>query len=49
MKPYYKPAEDIVSPDGYAPKNNPYGPEGYIGTWTSNNGFVPLGSPYPVP
>jgi hypothetical protein len=49
MKPYYKPAEDIVSPDGYAPKDNPYGPEGYIGTWTSGNGFVPLGPPYPVP
>lgn len=48
-KPYYKPAEDIVSPDGYAPKDNPFGPEGFMGTWTSNNGFVPLGPPYPVP
>ena len=49
LKPYYKPAGDMVSPDGYAPKDNPYGPEGYIGTWTTNNGFVPLGPPYPVP
>jgi len=42
MEPFYKPAEDIVSPDGYAPKENPYGPGGFLGTWTSKDGFIPF-------
>jgi len=47
MKPYYKPAEDIVSPDGYAPKPNPFGPGGMIGTWTRAEGFIPYIIPTP--
>ncbi|MCD6472353.1 linear amide C-N hydrolase [Candidatus Aerophobetes bacterium] len=42
MKTFYKPAEDIASPDGYAPKENPYGPGGYSGTWTKEEGYKPL-------
>jgi len=38
---WYKPLEDVVSPDGYAPKPNPYGPGGFIGTWKSWEGFKP--------
>ena len=44
LKPFYKPAEDVASPDGYAPKPNPYGPGGRVGTWTREDGFVPLES-----
>lgn len=40
MKPFYKPAEDIESPDGYAPKENPYGPAGFSGCWSSDEGLV---------
>jgi hypothetical protein len=47
MKPFYKPAEDIASPSGYTPKENPYGPGGFIGTWTSDEGFVPCECPCP--
>lgn len=38
---WYKPLEDVVSPDAYAPKENPYGPGGFIGTWTRSEGFKP--------
>lgn len=47
MLPFYKPAEDIVSPDAYAPKENPFGPGGMIGTWTRNDGFIPYIIPGP--
>lgn len=47
MKPFYKPAEDIVSPDGRAPKENPFGPGGMIGTWTRAEGFIPYIIPGP--
>jgi hypothetical protein len=40
MQPFYKPAEDMF-PDGYSPKENPYGPGGFIGEWSSQEGFVP--------
>lgn len=40
MKAFYKPTEDM-SPSGYTPKENPFGPGGFIGTWTSSEGFVP--------
>ncbi len=45
LLPFYKPAEDIVSPDGYAPKENPFGPGGMIGTWTRSDGFIPYEIP----
>lgn len=48
MKPFYKPAEDIVSPDGREPKENPFGPGGMIGTWTRADGFIPCICPCPV-
>lgn len=38
MKPWYKAVEGI-SPDPITPKENPYGPGGYIGTWTMNEGY----------
>jgi hypothetical protein len=41
LAPYYKPAEDIASPDGYAPKDNPFGPGGFVGTWNETDGFKP--------
>lgn len=41
MAPFYKPEEDIASPDGYLPKENPFGPAGYVGTWSSREGFIP--------
>ncbi len=41
MDTWYKPLEDVVSPDGYSPKDNPYGPGGFIGTWKRREGFVP--------
>jgi hypothetical protein len=44
LKPFYKPAEDVASPDGYAPKPNPYGPGGRLGTLTRDDGFVPFES-----
>jgi len=47
MKPFYKPAEDIVSPDGREPKENPFGPGGMIGTWTRADGFIPYIIPGP--
>lgn len=47
MEPFYKPAEDIVSPDGYTPKENPFGPGGMIGTWTGDDGFIPYIIPSP--
>jgi len=45
MAPFYKPAEDMVSPSGYTPKENPYGPGGMIGTWTPDEGFIPFEIP----
>ncbi len=41
LQPYYKPAEDIASPSGYTPKDNPFGPGGMIGIWGENIGFTP--------
>lgn len=41
MKPFYKPAEDVASPSGYTPKENPYGPGGFPGTWTRGEGYKP--------
>lgn len=41
MKPYYKPAEEMLSPSGYTPKENPYGPGGMLGQWTPEEGFKP--------
>lgn len=40
MKPYYKPPEEM-SPSGYTKKENPFGPGGFIGTWSSTLGFKP--------
>jgi len=42
MKPFYKPAEDVMSPSGYTPKDNPYSPGGFPGTWTREEGYKPL-------
>jgi hypothetical protein len=49
LKPYFKTTEDMASPDGRAPKDNPFGPGGYIGPWTSKEGFKPLASMFPAP
>lgn len=38
---WYKPAEDVASPDGAAPAPNPYGPCGRPGTWTRDEGYIP--------
>jgi hypothetical protein len=43
MKPYYKPAEDM-SPSGYTLIENPYGPGGFVGMWTKEDGFIPCTS-----
>jgi len=43
MEPYYKPAEDM-SPSGYTKKENPFGPGGFVGVWTSSEGFKPCTS-----
>jgi hypothetical protein len=43
MQPYYKPAEDM-SPSGYTKKENPFGPGGFVGTWSGSTGFVPCPS-----
>jgi len=40
MKPFFKPPEDM-NPDGYSPKENPFDPGGYVGTWSSSKGFLP--------
>lgn len=40
MKPFYKPAEDIISPDANSPKKNPYAPAGKYGTWSEEEGFI---------
>ena len=45
MKPFYKPAENVMSPSAYTPKPNPYGPGGFMGTWTREEGFKPLPTP----
>ena len=47
MKPFYKPAEDMVSPDARVPYENHYGPGGMIGTWTRTDGFIPYIIPSP--
>ena len=41
LKPFYKPAEDVASPNPYTSKENPYSPAGKPGTWTVEEGFIP--------
>jgi hypothetical protein len=48
MKPYYKPVEDM-SPSGYTKKENPFGPGGFVGVWSSGEGFKPCTSCPTVP
>ncbi|MEM3702915.1 MAG: hypothetical protein QXX79_00615 [Candidatus Bathyarchaeia archaeon] len=49
MKPYYKPPEDVKSPDGYTPKYNYYGPGGFIANWTREEGLIPYTCPKGCP
>jgi len=38
---WYKPAEEVASPNGRTPRWNPYGPGGRPGTWTPDEGYIP--------